>query len=156
MACSDAFSPATRQCLSRRDIGPYTPSNITLASSPLPVFMKKAFSLPSSSFETILDVDAELQPPPPAEETLVVAGSRPRSFRTAGSSFIMDCVVSCLHSTSSITERSYCRARRAAMTSHYSRTSNRPPTVRVSTNLELPVSVTKSLYLASYTSHRHA
>jgi hypothetical protein len=62
---------------------------MTFASSPLPVFIKKVFSVPSWTFDTIFEVDAELQPPPPAEETLVVAVSRPRSFSTAGSSFIL-------------------------------------------------------------------
>jgi hypothetical protein len=64
------------------------PSNITCASAPLPVFMKKVFSVPSWSLDTIFEVDAELHPPPPAEDTVVDVASRPRSFATAGSSFI--------------------------------------------------------------------
>lgn len=66
------------------------PSNIILASFPLPVFMKKSFSVPSLSFDVIFDVDAELQPPPPAEETVVLSGSSFRSSMTAGSSFMAD------------------------------------------------------------------
>jgi hypothetical protein len=52
--------------------------------------MKKVFSVPSWSFDTIFEVDAELQPPPPADDTVVVAVSRFKSFTTAGSSFILD------------------------------------------------------------------
>jgi hypothetical protein len=55
--------------------------------------MKNTFSVPSASLETIFEVDAELQPPPPAEDTVVVAVSSPRSFATAGSSFIVYYVV---------------------------------------------------------------
>jgi hypothetical protein len=61
---------------------------MTSASFPLPVFMKKHFSVPSASFDVIFDVDAELHPPPPAEVTVVVSGSRLSNVRTAGSTFM--------------------------------------------------------------------
>jgi hypothetical protein len=61
---------------------------MTSAAFPFPVFMKKHFSVPSASFDVIFDVDAELHPPPPAEVTVVVAGSRLSSVRTAGSAFM--------------------------------------------------------------------
>lgn len=51
--------------------------------------MKNVFSVPSLSFDTIFDVDAELQPPPPAEDTEVVSASSRRSFETAESTFIV-------------------------------------------------------------------
>ncbi len=56
--------------------------------------MKKVFSVPSSVCDMIFHVDAELVPPPPAEETLVLSGLRLRSFARDGSSFILDLVVS--------------------------------------------------------------
>lgn len=62
---------------------------MTSAALPLPVFMKNVFSVPSLSFDTIFDVDAELQPPPPAEDTEVVSASSRRSFETAESTFIV-------------------------------------------------------------------
>jgi hypothetical protein len=64
------------------------PSNIVSADLPLPVFMKNVFFSPLLSCDTIFDVDAELQPPPPAE-TDAESTSSCRSFRTAGSSFIV-------------------------------------------------------------------
>jgi rhodanese-related sulfurtransferase len=73
---------------------------MTFASSPLPVFIKKVFSVPSWPFDTIFEVDAELQPPPPAEETLVVVVSRPRSSITAGSSLILHGIVYLLNNLS--------------------------------------------------------
>lgn len=60
------------------------------ASSPDPVFKKKDVSVPSGSFDTILDVDAELHPPPPAGDTVVFDASRPSSFTTEASSFIVE------------------------------------------------------------------
>ena len=66
---------------------------MTSASSPLPVFMKKVVSVPSSSCDVIFNVDAELKPPPPAEETLVLSEFRPRSLTTAGSSFMFNSAV---------------------------------------------------------------
>ena len=65
------------------------PSNIVSAAFPLPVFMKYDFSVPSWSFDTIFEVDAELQPPPPAEETVVLSASSFNTFSTAVSSFIV-------------------------------------------------------------------
>jgi hypothetical protein len=59
------------------------------ASLPFPVFMKNVFSRPSWSFDVIFEVDAELQPPPPAEDTVVFSGSSWRSFTRAESSFIV-------------------------------------------------------------------
>lgn len=59
------------------------------AELPLPVFMKNVFSVPSLSLETIFEVDAELQPPPPAEVTDVESASSCSSFKTAGSAFIV-------------------------------------------------------------------
>ena len=65
------------------------PSNIVSAELPVPVFIKNAFSSPLLSLDTIFDVDAELQPPPPAEETDVELASSCRSFRIAGSTLIV-------------------------------------------------------------------
>jgi len=58
------------------------------ASFPLPVFMKKCFFDPFSSVVVILEVDADEQPPPPAEDTVVFDGSKDRTSMTAGSSFM--------------------------------------------------------------------
>jgi hypothetical protein len=66
------------------------PSNMTSASFPFPVFIKKHFSVPSASFEVIFDVDAELHPPPPAEDTVVFSGLRSRSSMMAESTFMAD------------------------------------------------------------------
>lgn len=66
---------------------------MTSAVLPLPVFMKNVFSVPSLNLETIFDVEAELQPPPPAEDTEVVSASSCRSFKTAGSTLIVNLVV---------------------------------------------------------------
>lgn len=52
--------------------------------------MKNSFSVPSLDLVAIFDVDAELQPPPPAEETVVLSGSRLSNSVTAGSSFMAD------------------------------------------------------------------
>lgn len=60
------------------------------ASDPLPVFMKYCFSVPSSSVVVIFEVEAELQPPPPWDETEVLEGSRDSSCNTAESSFMVD------------------------------------------------------------------
>lgn len=65
------------------------PSNIISADLPLPVFMKNIFFSPLLSCDTIFDVDAELQPPPPAEETDAESASSCRSFRTAESTLIV-------------------------------------------------------------------
>ena len=62
------------------------------ASSPEPVFMKNCFSVPSSSLVVILDVEAELIPPPPAPEMVVFAGSRDSNLATAESSFMLICL----------------------------------------------------------------
>ena len=66
---------------------------MTPASFPFPVFMKNVFSVPSSSCDVIFHVDAELEPPPLAEDTLVFSGFRPRRLTTAKSSFMLDLVV---------------------------------------------------------------
>ena len=50
--------------------------------------MKNSLEEPSSDLVVILDVDAEEQPPPPADETVVEAGSSFKSSMTAGSSFM--------------------------------------------------------------------
>lgn len=55
---------------------------MTEASFPLPVFMKKCFSVPSSSLVVILDVDAKLDPAP-APDCVVFSGSRDKSRATA-------------------------------------------------------------------------
>jgi hypothetical protein len=60
------------------------------ASLPLPVFMKKHFSVPSFILNVIFDVDAEEHPPPPCDETLVLEGSSESNSLTAGSSFMAD------------------------------------------------------------------
>ena len=65
------------------------PLNIMSADIQLPVFMKNVFVSPLLSCDTIFDVDAELQPPPPAKETDAESASSCRSFRTAGSSLIV-------------------------------------------------------------------
>jgi len=52
--------------------------------------MKKSFSVPSLSFDVILDVDAELQPPPPADDAVVLSASRFKSLMTAGSTFMAE------------------------------------------------------------------
>ena len=59
------------------------------ASFPLPVFMKKCLSVPSSSVVVILEVDADEEPLPLAEETLVLDGSKDNISMTAGSSFMI-------------------------------------------------------------------
>lgn len=66
------------------------PSNITAAALPVPVFMKYDFVEPSGNVVWILHVDAEEQPPPPALETVVLSGSRPRCLTTAGSNFMVN------------------------------------------------------------------
>lgn len=66
------------------------PSNMVAASSPLPVFMKNCFSVPSGSVAVIFDVEADDMPPPPADETLAAEGSTPMACATAASSFMVD------------------------------------------------------------------
>jgi hypothetical protein len=51
--------------------------------------MKKLFSVPSLSLHVIFAVDAELQPPPPAEDTVACSESTRKSSATAGSSFMV-------------------------------------------------------------------
>ena len=60
------------------------PANITSLSSPLPVFTKNSFSLPSTVLVT-LPVNAK--PDPPCAANVVVEASNERAWRIAGSSF---------------------------------------------------------------------
>lgn len=64
-----------------------SPANMTSASLPLPVFMKKCFSVPSISVVVIFAVVEK--PDPPCRATVVLAGSRLNALNTAESIFIL-------------------------------------------------------------------
>lgn len=55
------------------------------ASSPVPVFMKYSFCFPSGKVVLIFDVEAELMPPPPWLDTVVLTGSSCKSCEMAES-----------------------------------------------------------------------
>lgn len=61
------------------------PVNITSESSPFPIFTKYNFSFPLGSLLESLNVEAK--PEPPCEAIVVVAASRERALRIAGSIF---------------------------------------------------------------------
>lgn len=58
--------------------------------------MKNCFSDPSSRVVVILEVEAELMPPPPWDETDVWDGSRESNWMTAESSFMVDVIADSL------------------------------------------------------------
>ena len=64
-----------------------SPANMTSASVPLPVFMKKCFAVPSSSVVLIFAVVEN--PDPPCFATVVLAGSRLNALMTAESIFML-------------------------------------------------------------------
>lgn len=64
-----------------------SPANMTSASLPLPVFMKKCFAVPSFSVVVIFAVVEN--PDPPCFATVVLAGSRLSALMTAESIFIL-------------------------------------------------------------------
>ena len=64
-----------------------SPANMTWASLPLPVLMKKSFSVPSCRVVVIFAVVEN--PEPPCLATVVLAGSRLNALMTAESIFIL-------------------------------------------------------------------